>query len=155
MPTTTADPLDWMILPGAALEAELLPAGTGTRIVQISGNRCGLLSLGNLLVRASSSPADHECLSLTGLSFVRVHSDLALSVVQALDEEEVSRLRRSDKGAQFEWLVSDVQLERIALGVMNVAFTPDGYLPEYYEPEIARESDAIVLFGRDRRGGAD
>ena len=143
------DPRVWAILPEAALEARLLPASIGEPpTIQISGNRSGLLSLANLLAWASSDPAEHECVSITALPFIRVESKLSLAVLQSLGEGNVSVVRRTDLGAQFEWHVYHDELEQVALGLMNVAFTPDRHHPEYYKPELVPESEVALVIGR-------
>lgn len=149
MQIPTDEPLGWAVLSGATLDGELLPSSQSEPpAIQLWGNRQGLLSLSIFLIWASSDPAEHECLSLTGLPFVRVHDKLSLTVRQSLSSGEPSRMQRTDQVAQFEWLVSTEDLESAALGIAKVAFTPDAYLPEYYNPTIAPDSDAILLVGR-------
>ena len=149
MPTQADDPLKWAILPDAALHARLTSRHPGQPILEIVGNRSGLLSLGNLLLWVSSDPSSHESLSLTELSFVRVESALCIRVIQEMESgARPGTIRRTDHSAQFEWMLSDDALRLAALGIINVAFTPDGYLPLYFEPSLSNDSDALLLFGR-------
>ena len=147
MPIATDDPLQWAVLPNAAVEIRLVPGPTRP-VIEIAGNHEGLLSLGNLLFWASSDPAEHEFLSITGLSFVKVSARLSLVVVQSLSETETPRMRLIDDDCQFEWHVHDSHLEAVAESTMRVAFAPDGYTPDHFHPELTSASEADLIVGR-------
>jgi len=102
-------PPNWVILPGSSLTAELVMRDwTKKPIIEICGNRQGLVSLGNLLLWVSLHSADTESLSITGLPFVHVKSALSLTVVQPMHgSDSYGKLVRVDKHMQFQWLVKD------------------------------------------------
>jgi hypothetical protein len=150
MPTRADDPLKWAILPDAALDARLMPKSPrGKPTVEILGNRSGVLSLGNLLLWASSDPSWHESLSITELSFARVESALRLRVIQEMENKaDPGYVRRTDANVQFEWVLNEDSLRLAALGIINVAFTPEAYTPLYFEPPLSDDSDAQLRFAQ-------
>jgi len=148
-------PPDWAVLPGATVSAELTTPGWSQRpVVEILGNREGLLSLGSLLVWVSESAADMESFSITGLPFVQSRSALSLMVVLSLDPDEPhGQVVRTDKAQQFEWLVHEDLLEHEATGIMHVGFCPDGFCCGHKHGNLGPNSDVELYFDRtDMKG---
>lgn len=142
-------PLNWVILPGSSLTAELEVGGWPKPTIVIAGNRQGLFSLGSLLLWISDSAADNESLSITGLPFVQAKSTLCLIVVQPMTgSDEYGQLVRTDQDKQFQWLINPDLLEREAINLMGVAFTPDHYLPDHYHANLSPASEYDLFFGR-------
>ena len=142
-------PPNWAVLPGASVTIELTtPDWSKKPVIEIRGNRQGLLSLGSLLVWISGASADTESLSITALPFVHTRAQISLTVVQALDDESQGLLTRTDKSQQFQWLVSDELLRGEATGIMNVAFCPDGYCCGHTHGRLGPDSDAELYINR-------
>ena len=141
-------PINWGILPGASLEAKLIPCPDSEKpVIVICGNRPGLVSLGIFLLQVSECGGDHESLSITGLPFVRLDSSLSLTVVSEFGD--ASRVVRMDRAEQFQWLTNDEDLKVVALGVIRVAFAPDGYLPNHCDAvDSSEETEAVLVIGR-------
>ena len=149
--TTGRDyPPSWAVLSGAEVTAELTtPQWSKKPVIELLGNREGLLSLGSLLVWLSGSPSDTESLSITGLSFVHARSSLSLTIVQSLDDDEPhGRLVRTDKAQQFQWLVHGELLRREATNIMDVGFCPDGYCCEHTHGNLGPDSDVELFIAR-------
>jgi len=148
-------PPDWAVLPGARVSAELTtPDWSKKPVIEILGNREGLLSLGSLLVWVSESAADMESFSITGLPFVRARSALSLTVVQSLEPDEPhGQLVRTDKAQQFEWLVHEEILEREAICMMRIGFCPDGFCGDHMHGNLGLNPDIEFFIARtDMRG---
>ena len=143
-------PPDWAVLPGASVTAELATRDWSKKpLIEIRGNREGLLSLGSLLIWISGASADTESLSITALPFVEAKSSLSLTVVQSLDENETSgRIVRVDKAQQFQWLVHDDLLRHQATDIMGVAFCPDGYCCGHTHGDLQQDSDVDLYIER-------
>ena len=143
-------PPDWAVLPGASVTAELATRDWSQKpLIEMRGNREGLLSLGSLLIWISGASADTESLSITALPFVEAKSSLSLTVVQSLDEDEASgRIVRMDKAQQFQWLVHDELLRRQATDIMGVAFCPNGYCCDHTHGHLQQDSDADLYIER-------
>jgi hypothetical protein len=143
-------PPNWAVLPGATVTAKLTtPDWSKKPVIEILGNREGLLSLGSLLVWVSQSAADLESFSITGLPFVQAKSALSLVVVQSLDTDEPhGRLIRTDKAQQFEWLVHEDILEHEAIGIMRVGFCPDGYCGGHAHGNLGPDPDVELFIAR-------
>jgi len=141
-------PPNWAVLPGAEVTAELTTPNWAKRpVIEILGNRQGLLSLGNLLMWVCGAAADLETFSITGLSFVHARSSLSLIVVQSLDDQErAGRVVRVDKDQQFEWRVHQETLERMAIGLMCVAFYPYDEGGDHTHACRHADSDAELFF---------
>jgi len=147
-------PPDWAVLPGARVSAELTTPDWSKRpVIEILGNREGLLSLGSLLVWISGASAETESLSITALPFVHTQSHLSLSVVQSLDDEGPGRLVRTDKDRQFQWVVYAEVLAADATDIMRVGFCPDGYCCDHMHGRIADDSEVDLFVARtDMKG---
>ncbi len=143
-------PPNWVILPGASLTAELMVRGWTPRpIIEITGNRKGFFSLGNLLLWISLHSPDTESLSITGLPFVHAKSTLCLIVVQPMiGSDSYGEIIRTDKDKQFQWLIKDDLLREQAIELLDLAFTPRGYLPNHQHAEVGPDSDYELFFGR-------
>lgn len=152
MATEQENPLNWVILPGSSLTAELEVEGWPKPTIVIAGNREGLFSLGNLLLWISTSSVEHESLSITGLPFVHAQSTLCLIVVQTMESnDQCGKLIRTDKDKQFQWLITDEQLEREAIGVLDIAYTSDFYCGNHLHGYVTRDSEYELIFIRNGR----
>jgi hypothetical protein len=143
-------PPNWAVLPGASVTAELTtPDWSKKPVIEIRGNREGLLSLGSLLVWVSESAADLESFSITGLPFVQAQSALSLVVVQSLDTGEPrGRLIHMDKAQQFEWQVHEDILEREAICIMRVGFCRDGCCCDHAHGDLGPNPDIELFIAR-------
>lgn len=155
MTTRNDYPPNWAVLSGASVTAELVPDANWTSkpVIEIWGNREGMLALGNLLAWVSSAAADTESLSITGLPFVHAKSSLSLTVVQPMRRSDTSgTLVRMDKGKQFRWLIHDDVLRQEALNILDIAFCPDGYCCEHFHVRTEPPSECDLLFARNDMG---
>ncbi len=111
--------------------------------IRVFGNRPGIASLASILLWFYHS-FDREFLSLTGLSFVAVEGKLALTI-RKTDEargEEYGHLVLRGKGSQYEWLVDEEDLRRLAIEVHGIASKP--YLEYLTFPYRPRQGAAII-----------
>ncbi len=144
-------PLNWVVMPGASVTAELATRKwTGKPILEIIGNRQGIFSLGALLLWVSLDSPYTASLSITGLPFVRFKSTLSLTVVLTMERDSHhGKLIRTDKDKQFEWLIKDELLERDATALLGIAFTPDGYCPDHLHGNVGPDSEYELFFARN------
>lgn len=144
-------PLNWVIMPGASLTAELvMREWTDKPIVEIIGNRQGIFSLGILLLCIAAGSPYTDSLSITGLPFVRVISSLSFSVVVTMkDQDRYGRLIRTDKDKQFEWLINYELLERDAIALLDVSFTPDGFCGDHFPGNVGPDTEVELFFARN------
>jgi hypothetical protein len=141
----SGDEADYRFLtaPGAAVSVRLAADEQGQPELQLFGNRAGLLSLANLLLWLVANAWRRELLSLAELPFVQVETPLAVCL-RLTDAEATGRdglLWRTDRGEQFEWSVSEDDLQRVALVVHRLASNP-GH--EYDRLLMAEGSAAAV-----------
>lgn len=142
---------NWVVLPGALVTVELVTRDwTKKPIIEIIGNRQGLFSLGALLLWVSLHSPDTESISITGLVFVQFKSTISLIVVQPMEgSDRYGKLIRTDKDKQFQWLIKDELLERQAIALMDVAFTPDGYCGDHFHGNVGPDSEYELFFARN------
>ena len=144
-------PPNWVILAGSSLTAELVMRDwTNKPIIEICGNRRGLVSLGNLLLWVSLQSADTESFSITGLPFIHVKSALSLTVVQPMHgSDSFEKLVRVDKNQQFQWFMKDDLLQREAVNVIDIGlsawFYPDG---DHFHGNVDPDSEYELFFAR-------
>jgi len=138
-------------MPGASLRAELATwEGTHKPVVEIRGNRQGIFSLGVLLLWLSHGSPYTDSLSITGLPFVRFKSTLSLTVVLTMEgSDKYGKLIRTDKDKQFQWLIKDELLERQAIALLDIAFTPDGYCGDHLHGNVGPDSEYELFFARN------
>ena len=151
MVTDHDHPLNWAVMPGASLTAELASRKWIDKpIIEICGNRQGIFSLGILLLWLSDLPPYTDSLSITGLPFVHTRSSLSLSVILTMnDNDKHGKLVRTDKDKQFQWLITDELLEREAIALLRITFTPHGYCGEHLHGNVGQDSEYELLFARD------
>jgi hypothetical protein len=116
----------FLAVPGAAVELRLAADDRGQPELQVFGNRAGLLSLANVLLWLVANAWRREFLTFGELPFVQVEAPLAVGL-RLTDAEASGRdglLRRTDRVAQFEWAVSEDDLQRVALVVHRLASDP-------------------------------
>jgi len=154
--TTERDyPPNWVILPGASLTAELDIERWPKPTIVIRGNREGIFSLGNLLLWISTAPVEHESLSITGLPFVHAKSTLCLIVVQTMDsDEQCGHLVRTDKDKQFQWFITDGQLQAEAVGILDIAYASELDCVNHLHGYVTRDSEYELIFIRERNRSA-
>jgi hypothetical protein len=135
------DEYQFLSTPGADLQPRLATS-EGAAEIQIFGNRAGLLSFANILLWFMANAWRREFLSLAELPFV--HFEHLLSVCIRLTDDQHAwhgLISRTDRGAQFEWLMSEDDLQRVALLVHRLVSGP-GH--EYDRLEVAEGSEAGV-----------
>ncbi|MHC4173411.1 MAG: hypothetical protein ACYTBX_14520 [Planctomycetota bacterium] len=150
MATESQYPPNWIVLPGSSLTAELTKKQESDKpVIEIYGNRQGLASLGNLLLWVSTSSTENESLSITGLPFVNVKSALSFTVVQPeLSGSFYGIIKRVDKAEQFHWLINSDLLQKEAIDILDVSYTPDGYSPDHIHGRLSSYSYAELLVYR-------
>ena len=123
-----ADEADYHFLTttGAALALRLAADEHSQSEVQFFGNRAGLLSLANVLLWLVGNTWRREFLAFAELPFVRVETPLAvcLRVTNAEGTGRDGLLCRTDRQAQFEWVICESDLERVALLLHRLASRP-------------------------------
>jgi hypothetical protein len=128
MEPRSTDEADYRFLTaaGADLQVRLSEDEQGQPELQVFGNRAGLLSLANVLLWLVANAWRREFLALAELPFVRVEAPLSVCL-RLSDAEAAGRsglLRRTDRGVQFEWVIPEDDLQRIALVVHRLASKP-------------------------------
>lgn len=151
MVTDHDHPLNWAVMPGASLTAELASRKWIDKpIIEICGNRQGIFSLGILLLWLSRHSPYTDSLSITGLPFVYSKSSLSLSVILTMnDNHKHGNLVRTDKDKQFKWLIIDDLLEREAIALLSIAFCPHGYCQDHLHGNVGPDSEYELFFARD------
>lgn len=151
MVTDNDHPLNWAVMSGALLTAELASRKwTHKQIIEICGNRQGIFSLGILLLWLSRGSPYTDSLSITGLPFVCSKSSLSLSVILTMnDNDEHGKLVRTDKDKQFQWLIMDDLLEREAVALLGIAFNPHGYCQDHLHGNVGTDAEYELLFARN------
>lgn len=122
------DEADYRFLtaPGAAVCVSLAEDEQGQPELQIFGNRAGLLSFANVMLWFVANAWRREFFALAELPCVQVEAPLSVSV-RMTDTEATGRdglLARTDWSAQFEWSISEDDLERVALLVHQLTSNP-------------------------------
>ncbi len=143
-------PPNWVVLPGSSITAELVKRQWIDKpIIEIIGNRQGLVSLGNLLLWISLNCPYTDSISITGLPFILVKSTLSLTVVLTMHgSDSYGQLLCVDKDQQFEWLIKDELLERDAIATLDIGFTPDGYC-NHFHGNVDPDSEYELFFARN------
>jgi hypothetical protein len=94
------------------------------REIRLFGNRQGILSLANILLWLLARGFERELLSVTRLPFVRVTGAVSLTV-RLTDQDgtpqQTGKVRALDKGSQFEWVLPEDDLRRVALALHSLA----------------------------------
>jgi hypothetical protein len=114
------------VIPKATLAVSQSASASGWRI-RLLGNREGIASLASVLLWLHANAFRREFLSLTTLPFVHAESDLALTLRVRSDEggDNFGVVRRLDPAAQFEWELTEDDLERLALRLYRLASVPE------------------------------
>jgi hypothetical protein len=134
----------FLITQGAALDVTLGAESRGLPELQILGNRAGLLSLANILLWLYANKWRRELLSLAELPFIQLPGSVSLCVRVVGDRSGTGwhgLISRIDHGVQFEWVMSEEELQRVALLMHALASRP-GH--EYDRLAMAAESAAQV-----------
>jgi hypothetical protein len=111
--------------PKGAVDCRLAPTPNGQEL-QIFGNRPGLLSLANVFLWFLANAYRREFLALAELPFVRLESDLSVCMRLTLDETGGSggTVCRLDHGTSLEWILSEDDLQRVALLLHRLVSKP-------------------------------
>jgi hypothetical protein len=143
-------PASWIVLPNASLTIELVNRDWAKKpLIEICGNREGFLAIGNILLWLSRTPIENETLSITGLPFVHVPSALSFTIDQyCCNDKRQSRIVRVDKNLQYEWLIYDELLREEAIGVIDIAFTPDRCGGDHSHVYVDDDSECEFIFIR-------
>lgn len=122
------DNVDYRFLtaPGADVRIGLSKDTECQEELQVFGNRAGLLSLANVLLWFVANAWRRELLSLAELPFI--HLVGALSVCLRMTTEDATGrdglMSRTDRGEQFEWVISEDDLRRVALTIHHLVSKP-------------------------------
>ena len=138
-------------MPGASLTAELaMWKGTHKTVIEVRGNRQGIFSLGVLPLWLSDGSPYTDSLSITGLPFVRFKSSLSLTVVLTMEgSDKYGKLIRTDKDKQFQWLMKNEVLEKQAVSLLSIPFTPNGYCGDHLHGNVGPDSEYELFFARN------
>jgi hypothetical protein len=149
--TPSATSYGWLVLPGARITInQWAEETTHKNTIVISGNREGLVSLGNMLLAISLTSGDHESLSITGLPFAYVEGSLSLTVVQPFTVNELEGMVvRTDKHNQYQWQLSNELLEKEATCILGVGYIDDGYVPDHYHAVLSQNTTVGIIFERN------
>jgi hypothetical protein len=66
--------------------------------------------------------------------------------------DQHGKLIRTDKDKQFQWLIKDELLERDAIALLDIAFTPDGYCGDHLHGNVGPDSEHELFFARNDLG---
>ena len=149
MVTANDYPPNWIVHPNASLTIELVNRDWAKKpLIEICGNREGFLAIGNILLWLSF--ADVESFSITGLPFVHVNSALSFTIdlYCGYKDKKQSKIVHVDKNLQYEWRIYDELLREEAIGVISIAFTPDGCCGDHSHVEVDDDSECEFIFIR-------
>jgi hypothetical protein len=128
---------------GSAVRVWLAIDEKGQPELQVFGNRAGLLSFANVLLWLVANASRREFLALAELPFMQLEAPLAVCL-RMTDADATGRdgaLIRTDRGEQFEWSISEDDLQRVATLIHRLASKP-GH--EYDRLLLAERSAAGV-----------
>jgi len=128
---------------GAQLNASVVEPRGDLPQIRLIGNRRGMASLANVLLWLVTNNWRREFLSITDLSFIRRSGDLSLSIRIAArdDEQDFGRVLRLDQHCQYEWELTEEELQRLALQIHALAANP---VHDYDDVPLHRSGDATV-----------
>ncbi len=131
----------FMTVPGAHLTVSLGADDDGNAELMLFGNRAGLLTLANVVLWLRAMASRRELLSFGELPFVETKGSIALRIRIGADDATGSHgtLRKLDRGAEFEWVVPENDLEHVGLSIHHVAANP-----EYEYERLALESESAA-----------
>lgn len=114
----------FLTMPDAAVHVRL---SREPRELQIFGNRAGLLSLANTLLWLRANAFRREFLSLGELPFVRLELPLSVYLWVACEEPtgRDGKVAMVDQDTQFEWAITEDDLQRVALLIHCLACKPE------------------------------
>jgi hypothetical protein len=133
----------FLTTPDAQVHCRLATNERGQPELQLFGNRAGILSLANVLLWLVANAWRREFLSLGELPFMHLEAPLAvcLRVMMADPTGRDGLLSRTDRGEQFEWVVPEDNLQRVALTLHRLACRPEH---EYDRLLLADGSSAAI-----------
>jgi hypothetical protein len=133
----------FLAAPGARLDVELAKNSADQSELRLLGNRAGLLSFANVLLWLSANDFRREVLSIAELPFVHLAGSLSfcMRMIGGHPSEGYGALCRLDRGFEYEWHLSDAQLQRAALLIHHLACLP---AHEYDRVELAAGSAASM-----------
>ena len=132
-----------LVLPGAAVTIHPSAGRDPALRIQFLGNREGMASLANILLWLRANAYRREFLSLTALPFIRPGGRLAVTVRVSPDEGggDLGRLRCLDGSGEFEWRLTEDDLQELALRLHYLASVPEH---EYELLEVGPPGEARV-----------
>jgi len=117
----------FMTVPGAHLAVELGADDDGKAELLLLGNRAGLLSLANVVLWLRAVASRRELLSFGELPFLETKGSIALNIRIGADYATGSHgaVRKLDRGAEFEWVIPEDDLQGVGLSIHHVAANPE------------------------------
>ena len=111
--------------------------------LQIFGNRAGLLCLTNVLLWFVANAFRREFLSLGDLPFVQEEGSVSVCIRLTTEDRKGDHgvLFRTDKDAQLEWVISEHDLQEVALLMHRLISVPEH---EYDRLQMAADTEAGV-----------
>jgi hypothetical protein len=139
--TVDAAHIRFMTVPGAHLAVSLGADGDGKAELLLFGNRAGLLSLANVVLWLRAVASRRELLSFGELPFVEPKGPIALHIRIGADDATGSHgaVRKLDRGADFEWVIPEEDLQHVGLSIHHVAANP-----EYEYERLALEAESAA-----------
>jgi hypothetical protein len=133
----------FMMVPGAHLALDQGADGDGQPEILLLGNRAGLLSLANVVLWLRAVSWRREMLSLGELPFVETRGAMRLLIRVSADDATGAHgaIRKHDRGAEFEWLIPEDDLQSVGLSIHLLAASPDA---EYQRLDVEAKSDAGI-----------
>lgn len=130
------------VLPHAVVAVSLVSSEQALNI-RLEGNRVGIASLATILLWLRANAFRREFLSLTALPFVQSESDLVLIVRISPDEGgcNFGQVRCLDGAAEFEWELTEDDLQRLALRLHCLASVPER---EYEVLEVSPSGEVQI-----------
>jgi hypothetical protein len=133
----------FMTIPGAHLAIHLGSGAEGQPELLLLGNRAGLLSFANILLWLQAVVWRRELLSLGELPFVESEGRIALHIRVGAEGATggYGVVVKLDRGDEFEWVISEDDLQRVGLSIHRLAAAPDH---EYERLAVAAASVAGI-----------
>jgi hypothetical protein len=144
MQTASGDAAEYRFLTtsGACVQCRLVDE-QGAQELQVFGNRAGLLSLANILLRFVANGWRREFLSFGELGFIQLNGRLAvcLRITDESPPDSHGSLHHLDRGESLEWAIAEEGLTHVALWMHRLVSKP-GH--EYDRLLVAEGSDCGV-----------
>ena len=127
-PTNDAQKIEWPIYPHSSLEIRTVYGDSRGDRILVTGNPRGFASIANIMLWLQGLAEGHEVLSITALPFVKPVSAISFAIRLIYEDESedspLGPIVRMDKAEQFEWHVTDSQLQCAAVNIHGIACQP-------------------------------